>query len=170
MAENHVTKRNHMCFLNETQYIGRIKSVSGDPQMKFETFSSLASIGDMEIPTGEYEALTINVEFDSVAPADLQQMTKNGGYVALRCTCDIRIPDVRTGTRRTDGIATRIWGFVKNPPMNFHSKAKTAYTAQIATYRVEVTDVSGRIFELDFVNGVRYPEDEPGSGGITVTF
>lgn len=169
MSEKHVTKRNHMCFLNETQYIGRIKGVTGEPQMKFETYTSLGGIGDMEIPTGDYEALTINVEFDSIAPADLRQMTKNGGYVALRCSCDIRIPDVRDGTRRTAGVATRIWGTVKNPPMNFHSKEKAPYTAQIATSRVEVTDTNGRLFELDFVNGIRYPEDEPGSGGITIT-
>lgn len=169
MSEKHVTKRNHLCFVNETEYVGRIKSVTAEPQLKFETFSSLGGIGDIEIPSGDYEVLITNVEFDSTSISDLIQLTKNGGYVALRCTCDLRIADVTTGTRRIDGIATRIWGFVKNPPNSFHTKEKVPYTAQIATYRIEVSDISGRVFELDFVNGVRYPEDEPSSGGITIT-
>lgn len=170
MAENHVTKRNHMAFIDETQYVGRIKGVTAEPQLKMETFSGLGGIGDIEVPTGDYEALTVNVEFDSTSIGDLRLLTKNGNYTNLKLMCDVRVIDASSGTRRIDGIATRIWGFVKNPPMSFHTKEKAAYTANIACYRIEVSDATGRVFELDFVNGVRYPEDVPGSGGLTITF
>ncbi|MEF1158862.1 phage major tail tube protein [Vibrio parahaemolyticus] len=171
MAENHATKRNHSAWWEETQYIGRLKAVTAEPQIKTETFSALGGIGDIEIPTGDYEALTVNVEFDNTSIGDLRLMTKNGNYVSgLKLACDVRAVDVDTGTRRIDGIATRIWGFVKNPPTTFHTKEKVAYTAQIACYRIEISDATGRVFELDFVNGVRYPEDVPGDGGFTITF
>ncbi|EJL3960650.1 phage major tail tube protein [Vibrio parahaemolyticus] len=169
MAENHVTKRNHMCFINETQYIGRVKAITAEPQLKVETFSALGGIGDMEIPNGDYEAMAANIEFDSTAPADLKQLTKNGGYVAIRALCDVRGLDVTTGTRRLDGVVTRIWGYVKNPPATHHTKEKVAYTAQMSVFRIEISNNSGRLFELDFVTGVRYPADEPGSGGITIS-
>ena len=164
MSEKHVTKRNQQCWIEngeEKEYVGRVKGVTADPTLKFETFTSLASIGDLEIPTGDYETLITNVEFDNTSIADLELLTRNGGYVALRCACDVRIPDVFTGTRRNGSITTRVWGYVKNPPTSFHTKEKTPYTAQITTYRIEVSDGSGRIFEIDFVNNIRYPADEP---------
>ncbi len=171
MAENHVTKRNQAAWLMETFYIGRIKGVTAEPQLKMETFSALGGIGDIEVPTGDYEALTVNVEFDNTSIADLKLLTQNGNYINnLKLSCDVRALDVSTGTRTIDGITTRVWGMLKNPPTTFHTKEKAPYTAQIACWRIEISDLSGRVFELDFVNGVRYPEDVAGGAGLTITF
>ncbi len=170
MAENHVTKRNHIAYVFETQYIGRIKGVTVEPQLKMETFSGLGGIGDVELPTGDYEALTVSVEFDNTSIGDLRLLTKNGNFTNLKLMCDIRELSASTGTRRVDAVATRLWGIVKNPPTTFHTKEKAAYTANIACYRIEIRDATGRVFELDFEKGIRYPADEPGSGGLTVTF
>ncbi|MGR6858891.1 phage major tail tube protein [Aliivibrio salmonicida] len=169
MAETSVIMRNPMCFINETHYVGRVKSVGCEMTKKMTTVGGLGGVGSVEVPTGKYEATTATVEFASIANGDVVQLNKNDGFVKLRMTAQVRMLDASTGTRIIDQAVTRIHGFVKNPPVPGYNDDGSPYTAQIAVLFIEILNTSGRIFMVDFVNGVTYPDGSPGEYGITVS-
>ncbi|PKF50921.1 phage major tail tube protein [Enterovibrio nigricans] len=170
MAETSVIMRNPMVFINETHYVGRVKSVACEMTKKMMSVGGMGGVGNMEIPTGKYEPATASVEFSSIANGDVVQLNKNDGFVKLRMTAQIRMLDASSGTRIIDQAVTRIHGYVKNPPVPGYSDDGSPYTAQIAVSFIEILNTSGRIFMVDFVNGVMYPDGSPGEYGITVSF
>ncbi|CDT72017.1 phage major tail tube protein [Vibrio coralliirubri] len=169
MAEKSVVWRDQMAFINETQYVGRVKSASSDLQRKMTTVGGLGGLGDVEVPTGKYEAPTATVEFQSVALGDVAQLTNNDGWIKLRLTGQVRMLDSETGTKTIDAGITRIHGFVKNPPVPGYNDEGSPYTANIAVHFIEISNTSGRVFMLDMQTGAKYPPDAPGQFGITVT-
>lgn len=169
MAEKSVVWRDQMVFLNETQYVGRVKSAECDIQRKMVTVGGLGGIGDLEVPNGKYEAPTATVEFQSLALADVSQLTNNDGWIKLRMTGQVRVLDSDTGTRIVDAAITRIHGYVKNPPVPGFNDEGSPYTANIAVHFIEISNSTGRVFMLDMQSGAKYPPDDPGQYGLTVT-
>lgn len=169
MAERSVIWRDQMAFINETQYISRVRSAEMELNRKMITVGGLGGIGDMEMPNGKYEAATMSVAFQSVSLTDVAMFSKNEGWVKLRLTGQLRMADSNTGTRVVDNAITRVHGYVKNPPVPGYQEDGSPYTAQISVMFLEIMDQTGRVFMVDYINGIVYPDDGPGAGGFTFT-
>ncbi len=158
MSEASVILTNQSVYLNEKQYVGRIKSASAEITRKTITLGGLGGVGGVEVPTGKLEPIKASVPFENLAPNDIRALNKDGGFVKLRCTGVVRVLDTHTGLRQTGSMTTRIHGYVLNPPSPNYSDEPQDYTANISVQFIEVSDNSGQIFMVDFAKGLIYPD------------
>lgn len=168
MAEKNIVWTNVAAFLNGTHYVGRISESTCECRRKTSTASSLGGLGDVAIPTGKYDAATGRLTFSNLAPADIRQLNINNGFITVRLTGRCRVTDSTLGTKTVDEAVTRISGWVLNPPVPGMSN-DAPYTAELSVLFIEVTSSQGRIFMLDFDNGIQWPDEDTGGVGITVT-
>ena len=157
-GEASVILTNQSVYINDTQYIGKVKSVSTDAKRKTVTLGGLGGIGGIEVPTGKFEPIKTSVPFENLSPADIRRLNENGGFVKLRLSGLVRVLDTHSGLRKKGTMTTRIHGFVLNPPTPTYSDEPQDYTANISVLFLEVSDASGQIFMIDFAKGLVYPD------------
>lgn len=170
MAETSVIMRNPMVFINETHYVGRVKSVACEMTKKMMSVGGMGGVAIWRSQRANTSLRRHRLSSLRLPMVMWFSSIKNDGFVKLRMTAQIRMLDASSGTRIIDQAVTRIHGYVKNPPVPGYSDDGSPYTAQIAVSFIEILNTSGRIFMVDFVNGVMYPDGSPGEYGITVSF
>jgi hypothetical protein len=168
-TEKSVVWRDQAVFLNNTMYIGRISQGSCEIRRKTVNVGGLGGVGSADVPTGKFEPIKASLTFNSLSVGDIRQMTANDGYVELRMTGTVRVLDTNTGTRTVGGAATRVKGWVLNPPTPIYSDDPQPYTIEISVLFIEVTDQQGTALLIDIPNGIVEPNDNSGSYGITIT-
>ncbi|WP_367971603.1 phage major tail tube protein [Vibrio scophthalmi] len=149
---------NQAAYINESQYIGRVKSMSAEIKRKTKLVGGLGGVGGVEVPTGKYEPITASVPFASLSAKDIRSLNENGGYVKLRFTGVVRVLDTHTGIRKEGSLTTRIHGYVTNPPSPSYDDEQQDYTANISVQFIEITDGGGQIFMVDFAKGISFPQ------------
>ncbi|ANS86928.1 hypothetical protein VSVS12_03219 [Vibrio scophthalmi] len=159
MSQNaSVIMTNQSVYINESQYIGRVKSMSAEVTRKTKTLGGLGGVGGIDVPTGKFEPIKASVPFGSLAPKDIRTLNENGGYVKLRFTGVVRMLDTHSGIRKNGSMTTRLHGYVLNPPVPNYDDEQQDYTANISVQFLEVSDSSGQIFMIDFAKGLSFPQ------------
>lgn len=158
MSEASVILTNQSVYINDTQYIGRIKSAKVEVTRKTITLGGLGGVGGVDVPTGKLEPIKATIPFEQLSPADIKRLNANGGFVKLRLSGVVRVLDTHTGLRANGSLTTRIHGYVLNPPVPGYSDEAEDYSANISVMFLEVTDSSGQIFMVDFAKGLIHPD------------
>lgn len=153
-----VIMTNQSAYINETQYVGRIKSASTEITRKTVTVGGLGGVGGVDVPTGKFDPIKGTVVFEQLGPSDLRRLNENGGFVKLRCSGLVKVLDTHTGLRKNGSMTTRIHGFLINPPAPNYSDEQQDYTANISVVFIEVSDNSGQVFMVDLAKGLCYPD------------
>lgn len=141
-------------YINETQYIGRVKSAKSEIKRKTQRIGGLGGVGQIEVPTGKFEPITASVTFEALAGADIRRLNSQGGFVSLRMTGKLQVLDSLLGLRRNGSMTTRIRGYVLNPPTPGYSDDASDYTANISVQFISVDDDNGPILMIDFAQGL----------------
>ncbi|MBE8578715.1 phage major tail tube protein [Vibrio sp. OPT18] len=159
MSQNaSVIMTNQAAYINESQYIGRVKGMSVEIKRKTKLLGGLGGVGGVEVPTGKFDPITASIPFGSLSAKDIRTLNENGGYVKLRFTGVVRMLDTHTGIRKNGSLTTRVHGYVLNPPSPTYDDEQQDYTASVSVQFIEISDSSGQIFMIDFAKGLSFPQ------------
>jgi phage tail tube protein FII len=151
--------RKNRVVLNKVDYVGQITEASVELKREMAEFKGQGMPGAVKVPSGNFEAATAKIKFDSISPKDMREIIAKDGYVTVTYSGECRGLDSLTGTSKVSGMTTTLRGYSEDVlTQNPNNEGKSEGEITINLMFIEMKDKDGVILMIDWAKGLVEPE------------